>query len=183
MGSRLVASLAIHADGIDSARAVQVANGRREDSATEPWRTILSRSAHLQLLADSGWLTIQETDIPSAGGRGCDPAGRRPSRDLGHEETPMTLVTMELDDYLWYVDRAIDSMCSIARQLGDELVNERPDLSGANSAYALVTHCCGVMADWGGYAIAGHPVERDRAGRVRGDRDRGRSAGNRCGGS
>ncbi len=70
MGSRLVASLAIHADGIDSARAVQVANSRREDSATEPWRTILSRSAHLQLLAASGWLTIQETDIPSAGGRG-----------------------------------------------------------------------------------------------------------------
>jgi hypothetical protein len=75
----------------------------------------------------------------------------------------MTWVTLELDDYLWYVDRAIDSMCSIARQLGDELVNERPDLAGANSAYALVTHCCGVMADWGGYAIAGHPVDRDRA--------------------
>ena len=69
-GSRLVASLAIHADGIDSARAVEVANSRREDSTAEPWRTILSRSAHLQLLADGGWLTIQETDIPSAGGRG-----------------------------------------------------------------------------------------------------------------
>ena len=74
----------------------------------------------------------------------------------------MTLVTLELDDYLWYVDRAINSMCSIARQLGDWRVNERPDLSGANSAYALVTHCCGVMADWGGYAIAGHPVDRNR---------------------
>ena len=75
----------------------------------------------------------------------------------------MALVAMELDDYLWYVDQAIDSMCAIARQLGDDLVNERPDLAGANSAYAIVTHCCGVMADWGGYAIAGHPVERNRS--------------------
>jgi methyltransferase (TIGR00027 family) len=69
-GSRLVSSLAVHADGVDSARAVEVANGRRADPRTEPWRTILSRRAHLALLADSGWLTIQAADLPSATGGG-----------------------------------------------------------------------------------------------------------------
>jgi hypothetical protein len=73
------------------------------------------------------------------------------------------MVTVSLDDYLWYVDKALTKMRSIVSELGDELVNERPDLPGANSAYVIVTHCAGVMADWGGYAIAGHDVERDRA--------------------
>jgi methyltransferase (TIGR00027 family) len=80
-GSRLIASLAIHADGVDSARAVAVANGRRQDAETEPWRTILTRRAHLDLLAQSGWLTTREADLPSATGGGvtllvqAEPAG------------------------------------------------------------------------------------------------------------
>jgi Protein of unknown function (DUF664) len=75
----------------------------------------------------------------------------------------MTTVSMELDDYLWYVDQAIGAMRSIATELGDELVNERPDLPGANSAFVIVTHCVGVMSQWGGDAIAGRAVQRDRA--------------------
>jgi hypothetical protein len=75
----------------------------------------------------------------------------------------MTMLSMELDDYLWYVDNAIGAMRSIVTELGDELVNERPDLPGANSAYVILTHCAGVMSHWGGHAIAGRVVQRDRA--------------------
>jgi methyltransferase (TIGR00027 family) len=68
--SRLVASLAIHRDGVPSRRAVEVANARRRDASAEPWRTILSRDAHLTLLRDSGWTPTREQDIPSASGTG-----------------------------------------------------------------------------------------------------------------
>jgi Protein of unknown function (DUF664). len=37
-----------------------------------------------------------------------------------------------------------------------------PSLPGANSPYALVTHCLGVVEFWAGHLVAGRPVERDR---------------------
>jgi hypothetical protein len=66
------------------------------------------------------------------------------------------------DDYLWYVDAALDSMVEIVTSLGDELANRAPDLPGANSPYAILTHCLGVMAYWGGDVVAGRDIERDR---------------------
>lgn len=69
-GSRQVASLAIHADGVDSEAAVAVANGRRRDATAEPWFTILSRDEHLRLLADSGWPVTAALDVPSVTGGG-----------------------------------------------------------------------------------------------------------------
>ncbi len=71
-----------------------------------------------------------------------------------------------------YVDRAVNALCGIVTGLGDDLANQRPDLPGANSPYAILTHCLGVMADWGGRVVAGRDVQRDRpaeftaAGRV-----------------
>jgi hypothetical protein len=62
-----------------------------------------------------------------------------------------------------YVDRAVDALCGIVTSLGDDLANQRPDLPGANSPYVILTHCLGVMADWGGRAVAGRDVQRDRA--------------------
>jgi hypothetical protein len=82
------------------------------------------------------------------------------------------MITMSVDDYLWFVDEALDGMISIVTELGDDLANVRPDLPGANSAYVILTHCLGVMAFWGGHAIAGRVISRDRdaefvaAGRV-----------------
>jgi len=76
------------------------------------------------------------------------------------------------DDYLWFVDQALDEMVRIVRELGDEVASTRPDLPGANSPYAILTHCLGVMEFWGGYMVADRPIERDRdaefraAGRV-----------------
>lgn len=65
--------------------------------------------------------------------------------------------------WLWYVDQALDEMTAIVTALGDELASRRPELPGANSPYAILTHCCGVMEAWGGEMIAGRRVERDRA--------------------
>jgi Protein of unknown function (DUF664) len=69
---------------------------------------------------------------------------------------------ISVEDYLVYVDDAVDGMVDIVTGLGDELANRRPDLPGANSAYALLTHCLGVMEFWGGQAVAGRTIERDR---------------------
>jgi len=66
------------------------------------------------------------------------------------------------EDYLWYVDTALDSMLGIVRSLGDDLANRVPDLPGANAPYAILTHCLGVMAYWGGEVVAGRTIERDR---------------------
>lgn len=69
---------------------------------------------------------------------------------------------IDLDDVLRHVDLALDGMIATVTDLGDDLVNVAPDLPGANSAYQLVRHCCGVMEYWGGAEIAGRTIERDR---------------------
>lgn len=61
-----------------------------------------------------------------------------------------------------YVDRALDAMSGILRELGDDLANARPDLPGANSPYVILRHCLGVMAFWAGQVVAARDVQRDR---------------------
>ncbi len=69
---------------------------------------------------------------------------------------------ISVDDYLFFVDEALDGMVGIVTELGDEMANRRPDLPGANSPFAVLTHCLGVMEYWAGYLIAGRAIERDR---------------------
>ncbi len=69
---------------------------------------------------------------------------------------------ISLEDYLWYVDEALNSMVAIVTELGDELANQRPDIPGANPPFATLTHCLGVMEYWGGHVVAGRVIERDR---------------------
>ena len=66
------------------------------------------------------------------------------------------------EHYLVFVDEAIDGMCAIVLELGDDLANQRLETPGANSPYVLLTHCLGVMEYWGGHAIGGRPFSRDR---------------------
>lgn len=75
-------------------------------------------------------------------------------------DQPVMIAVNTLTDY---VDRAVDALCGIVTSLGDDLANQRPDLPGANSPYVILTHCLGVMADWGGHVVAGRDVPRDRA--------------------
>jgi hypothetical protein len=69
---------------------------------------------------------------------------------------------ISVEDYLFYVDEALDGMVAILTELGDDLANRRPDLPGANSPYAVLTHCLGVMEYWAGYVVAGRQITRDR---------------------
>lgn len=69
-----------------------------------------------------------------------------------------------LDDesFLFFTDRALDGMAAILTELGDDLANTRPGLPGANTPYAIVNHCLGVIAAWAGQVVAGRTVHRDR---------------------
>jgi hypothetical protein len=66
-----------------------------------------------------------------------------------------------------YVDRAVDQMTAIVSELGDDLANRQPGLPGANSPYAILRHCLGVMEFWGGEVVAGRQVSRDRPAEFR----------------
>jgi methyltransferase (TIGR00027 family) len=73
-GSRLTASLAVHADGLDSDLVLELANAARRTAAAEPWRTILPASAHRELVSRAGWSMIsavddQEIEPTAAAGR------------------------------------------------------------------------------------------------------------------
>jgi Protein of unknown function (DUF664) len=74
---------------------------------------------------------------------------------------------ISVEDFLYYVDDALDGMVLIVRELGDELANRRPDMAGANSPFAILTHCLGVMEYWGGEIVAGRRITRDRPAEFR----------------
>jgi hypothetical protein len=71
------------------------------------------------------------------------------------------------EEYLSYVDDALDGMAEIVTELGDELANRRPDLPGANAPFAIVTHCLGVMEYWAGHVVTGRTIQRDRPAEFR----------------
>ncbi len=66
-GSTLAASLAVHPEGFDSAWVTARANAARPGAAAEPWRTILSPSAHVALVERSGWTVMESVDEASRG--------------------------------------------------------------------------------------------------------------------
>jgi Protein of unknown function (DUF664) len=74
---------------------------------------------------------------------------------------------ISIDDFLSYVDAALEGMVRIVSELGDDLANRRPDLPGANSPFAILTHCLGVMEYWGGEVVAGRSIVRDRPAEFR----------------
>ena len=69
---------------------------------------------------------------------------------------------ISIDDYLSYVDAALDAMIRIVDELGDPLASKRPDLPGANSPFAILTHCLGVCGRWASTVNLGRVVPRDR---------------------
>jgi hypothetical protein len=89
--------------------------------------------------------------------------GRVTTNGVGHD----VLVDISVDAVLSYVDRAVDQMIGIVTELGDDLANRKPELPGANSPYAILRHCLGVMEFWGGEVVAGREVIRDRPAEFR----------------
>jgi hypothetical protein len=69
---------------------------------------------------------------------------------------------IDKDTYLQFCDEALVAMRDIVVDLGDELANQRPDLPGANSPFAILTHCLGVTARWASTVNLGEVVPRDR---------------------
>jgi len=69
---------------------------------------------------------------------------------------------IDVEDYLYFVDEALEGMVAVVTELGDELANRRLDVAGANSPYAVLYHCLGVMEYWVGALVAGRSIERDR---------------------
>lgn len=57
--STLLASLAVHAEGLDSAVVAQRANESRPNAVNEPWLTILPASGQRALLARAGWIVAE----------------------------------------------------------------------------------------------------------------------------
>lgn len=80
---------------------------------------------------------------------------------------PSASVAVSTADYLWFADLALGEMTRIVGELGGELANQRPPLPGANSAYAILTHCLGVVEYWAGATVAGRSIERDRPAEFR----------------
>ena len=74
---------------------------------------------------------------------------------------------MIAEEYLYFVDRALDGMSAIALSLGDEFANSTPALEGANSPYAILAHCLGVVEHWVGARVVGRPDLRDRRAEFR----------------
>jgi Protein of unknown function (DUF664) len=74
---------------------------------------------------------------------------------------------ISLEDLLWYVEEALAAMSGIVADLGDELANQRIDAPDANSPFAVLTHCLGVIEYWGGEVIADRPIDRDREAEFR----------------
>jgi len=69
-----------------------------------------------------------------------------------------------VDDLCYFlIDHHLKPMLEVAVALGDDVVNRRPDLPGANSPYQLMFHSCGMLEWWTREAILGISVRRDRA--------------------
>lgn len=60
--SELAASLATHEPGLPTHAVLEFANAARRTGRQEPWRTILPRDAHLDLLRNAGWVEAEVLD-------------------------------------------------------------------------------------------------------------------------
>ncbi|SDP21960.1 Protein of unknown function [Pedococcus dokdonensis] len=69
---------------------------------------------------------------------------------------------LDKETYLGFCDEALVAMRDLVVELGDDLANRRPELPGANSPFAILTHCLGVTARWASTVNLGEVVPRDR---------------------
>jgi Protein of unknown function (DUF664) len=85
--------------------------------------------------------------------------------------SPSGSVEVSTADYLWFAELALGEMTRIVGELGDDLANRRPPLPGANSPFAILTHCLGVLEYWAGATVAGRSIERNRDSEFRASGD------------
>lgn len=63
---------------------------------------------------------------------------------------------------LAFTELKIADVIDKLHRFDDTNVNTRPEVAGANSAFALVTHCCGMTRRWSSTVCRGVTVPRDR---------------------
>ena len=68
----------------------------------------------------------------------------------------------EIETYSTYVRKQIADIHAALRGLGDEQLNQRPDVPGANSGYVIATHVLGNVRAWILGIACGQPLSRDR---------------------
>ncbi|WP_312872737.1 DinB family protein [Kibdelosporangium persicum] len=78
------------------------------------------------------------------------------------DTSPTITTPVSAGEYLYFLDRAFRGMLEVLAELGDDRVNTRPPLGGANSPYAIAYHCAEVADYWIGHVVAGRPSTRDR---------------------
>ena len=67
------------------------------------------------------------------------------------------------EEFLPYINGALDGMVHIVETLGDERINLRPNnMANTNSPFVILTHCVGLTRYFFGVALAGRQVHRDR---------------------
>jgi len=67
------------------------------------------------------------------------------------------------EEFLSYINGALDGMVQIVKALGDERVNLRPNnMPNTNSPFAILTHCVGLTRYWIGAVLAGRQMQRPR---------------------
>jgi hypothetical protein len=67
------------------------------------------------------------------------------------------------EEFLPYINGALDGMVQIVEELGDERINLRPNnMPNTNSPFVILTHCVGLSRYFFGAALAGRQVHRDR---------------------
>jgi hypothetical protein len=67
------------------------------------------------------------------------------------------------EEFVSYMSAAFDGMLTIAEELGDERLNQRPqNLPNTSTPFAILTHCIGLARYWLGTVIAGRQIARDR---------------------
>lgn len=78
----------------------------------------------------------------------------------------MAVAWLTSEDYLTAVDSVVAAIVEAVEVVGDPRINEVPDVDGANSPFAIATHCAGVIEFWGLQVLDGAPGERDREGEL-----------------
>jgi uncharacterized damage-inducible protein DinB len=68
----------------------------------------------------------------------------------------------EIETYSKYIRKQIADIHTALKALGDERLNQRPDVPSANSAYVIATHVLGNVRAWVLGIACGQPLSRDR---------------------
>ena len=67
-----------------------------------------------------------------------------------------------IDDFLLFTRRTVTGMLAAVDRIGDERINQRPELPGLSTPFQLVTHAFAAAEFWCAHIVCGRPTERVR---------------------